>query len=61
MYWTKSFIRFTLGQCRNDRKNSAEKYLNNVNAIVVPGGFGNRGVNGKISAIHLLEKIIFHF
>ena len=30
---------------------SAEEYLNDVDAIVVPGGFGNRGVNGKIAAI----------
>ena len=32
-------------------KSSAQKYLKNVDAIVVPGGFGNRGVNGKIEAI----------
>ena len=32
-------------------ENSAEKFLNDVDAIVVPGGFGNRGVDGKIAAI----------
>ena len=35
---------------------SAEKYLNSVDAIVVPGGFGNRGVNGKISAIQFARE-----
>ena len=28
-----------------------EKYLKNVNGIIVPGGFGIRGINGKIQAI----------
>jgi len=28
-----------------------EKLLANMNAVVVPGGFGNRGVDGKIAAI----------
>ena len=37
-------------------KNSAETYLNEVDAIVVPGGFGNRGVNGKISAIKFARE-----
>ncbi|KGG14530.1 MULTISPECIES: CTP synthase [unclassified Prochlorococcus] len=32
-------------------KEGAEILLRGVDAIVVPGGFGNRGVNGKISAI----------
>ena len=35
---------------------SAEEYLNNVDAIVVPGGFGNRGVNGKIEAIKFARE-----
>ncbi len=29
----------------------ADKLLHGMDAIVVPGGFGNRGVNGKIAAI----------
>ncbi len=29
----------------------AEKLLKGIDAVVVPGGFGNRGVEGKISAI----------
>ena len=35
---------------------SAEEYLNDVDAIVVPGGFGNRGVNGKIAAIKFARE-----
>ncbi|MEG4294117.1 CTP synthase [Microcoleus sp. C2C3] len=30
---------------------SLEKYLKNINGILVPGGFGIRGVDGKIAAI----------
>tara|TARA_B100000945_G_scaffold77097_1_gene59490 strand:- start:787 stop:2397 length:1611 start_codon:yes stop_codon:yes gene_type:complete len=37
-------------------ENSAEEYLNGVDAVVVPGGFGNRGVNGKIAAITFARK-----
>jgi len=36
--------------------NSAEKFLNDVDAIVVPGGFGNRGVDGKIAAISFARE-----
>jgi len=32
-------------------ENSAATYLDDVDAVVVPGGFGNRGVDGKIKAI----------
>lgn len=32
-------------------KEPAEKYLKDVKAIVVPGGFGKRGTEGKINAI----------
>jgi CTP synthase len=31
-------------------KNGADKFLKNVSGIVVPGGFGNRGIEGKIAA-----------
>ncbi len=31
--------------------NGAEKYLSNVHGVVVPGGFGIRGVDGKVAAI----------
>jgi len=32
-------------------KDGPEQLLKSMDAVVVPGGFGNRGVNGKISAI----------
>jgi len=32
-------------------KNGAEKMLNGVNGILIPGGFGNRGIEGKIMAV----------
>ena len=35
----------------NIESEGAEKLLQGMDAIVVPGGFGNRGVNGKIAAI----------
>ncbi len=31
-------------------KHSAEKYLSGVNGILIPGGFGDRGIEGKIQA-----------
>ncbi len=31
-------------------KNGAAEYLNDVHGILVPGGFGDRGIEGKISA-----------
>jgi CTP synthase len=34
----------------------AEQYLQNVHGIVVPGGFGIRGVNGKIEAIRYARE-----
>ena len=37
-------------------ENNAEEHLKDVDAIVVPGGFGNRGVNGKIAAIKFARE-----
>ena len=34
----------------------AEKYLNDVGGIIVPGGFGIRGVDGKVKAIEYARK-----
>ncbi|MGB3693984.1 MAG: CTP synthase [Spirulinaceae cyanobacterium] len=36
--------------------NGAEEYLKNVSGIVVPGGFGIRGVDGKITAVEYARK-----
>ena len=32
-------------------KHGAEKYLSDVDGVIVPGGFGKRGIEGKIAAI----------
>ncbi len=37
-------------------KQGAEKLLGGVDAILVPGGFGNRGIEGKIKAIEFARK-----
>jgi CTP synthase len=43
-------------------KNGAEKYLANVRGLLVPGGFGNRGSEGKVLAIkYAREKKIPFF
>lgn len=34
----------------------AEKHLADVNGILVPGGFGNRGIEGKIAAIRFARE-----
>lgn len=33
-------------------KNGAVKYLKGVQGILIPGGFGHRGIEGKIQAVH---------
>ena len=44
-----------------DIKKSNMRILNNVQGIVVPGGFGNRGINGKIlTAQHARVNNIYH-
>ncbi len=36
--------------------------LGKYNGIIVPGGFGNRGIDGKIATIkYAREKIIYRF
>ena len=37
-------------------REGAEKYLGGVAGIVVPGGFGSRGVDGKISTVEYARK-----
>ncbi|MFA5077807.1 MAG: CTP synthase, partial [Candidatus Micrarchaeia archaeon] len=37
-------------------KSSAEEVLNGYDAIIVPGGFGKRGIEGKISAIRYARE-----
>jgi len=33
-------------------RNGAEKYLQDVSGLLIPGGFGERGIEGKVIAIH---------
>jgi CTP synthase len=42
-------------------RHGAERFLSDVDGILVPGGFGNRGIEGKIMAIHYarVKKIPF--
>jgi len=43
-------------------EHGAEKFLNKMNGVLVPGGFGNRGTEGKISAAqYAREKKIPYF
>lgn len=37
-------------------KNGAEKYLKGVKGILIPGGFGSRGIEGKIKAIEFARE-----
>ncbi len=37
-------------------KDGAEKYLNDVSGVLVPGGFGYRGIEGKIKAIRFARE-----
>ena len=37
-------------------QNDAKKQLSDCNGIIVPGGFGNRGIEGKIQAIEYVRK-----
>jgi CTP synthase len=36
--------------------NGVDKYLGDINGIIVPGGFGMRGVDGKVSAIEYARR-----
>lgn len=37
-------------------KNGAERYLEDVEGILIPGGFGERGIEGKIEAVTYARK-----
>ena len=43
-------------QAEDVEKEGAEKLLNAVDGIIVPGGFGDRGINGKIAAIRYARE-----
>ena len=43
--------RSALGLRRADRDRGADALLRGMDAVVVPGGFGDRGIDGKVAAI----------
>ena len=40
----------------NLKKKDVKKLLKNVSGILIPGGFGKRGTEGKIAAINFARK-----
>ena len=44
-----------------DADNFETEILHDIDGVIVPGGFGYRGIEGKISAIEYIRKNIFHF
>lgn len=38
------------------KANGADAYLQNVDGLLIPGGFGERGVEGKIESIHYVRE-----
>jgi CTP synthase len=48
---TKTKVNLVYVDAEQIEKQGAEYWLKNVDAILVPGGFGNRGVEGKLLAV----------
>ncbi|MBN1793766.1 MAG: CTP synthase [Candidatus Omnitrophica bacterium] len=45
----------------NIEKNGADKYLKNVKGVLIPGGFGKRGIEGKITAVQYAREKLLPF
>ena len=43
-------------KCRSLETESADKLLNGVSGILIPGGFGERGIEGKINAVQYASE-----
>ncbi len=43
-------------ESENIEKHGPEKYLKDVNGLLVPGGFGGRGIEGKVKAIRYVRE-----
>lgn len=52
----ESEVKLTWVDAEDIELHGAEKYLSQVEGIVVPGGFGNRGVDGKVKAIQYARE-----
>jgi CTP synthase len=37
-------------------KDGAEKYLKDIDGVLIPGGFGERGIEGKIEAVRFIRE-----
>lgn len=55
-YKTKVNIRWIDSEMLEDGQCSVEEIFRGVDAIVVPGGFGNRGIEGKIKAVRYARE-----
>ena len=44
------------GSCGDIETDGAEKYLRNAAGVLVPGGFGDRGIEGKIRAVQYARE-----
>lgn len=42
-----------------EEDNNVDEMLHDVDGILVPGGFGNRGIEGKIMAVRYAREIKF--
>jgi len=51
-----SKVKFKKIDTEDIEKYGAEKYLNNVDGVIMPGGFGIRGVEGMIKAIKYIRE-----
>jgi len=46
----------TLFKVKNEARKNMEKDLQGLDGVIIPGGFGSRGVEGKIKAIEFVRK-----
>ncbi len=51
-----SFVKLHWVDAENIEKEGAEKYLSVASGILVPGGFGHRGIEGKVMAIRYARE-----
>ena len=49
-------VKFRMIEAEEIEKESPEKLLNGVNGILVPGGFGDRGTEGKIESVRYARE-----
>lgn len=49
-------VRFRIVESEDIEKNGAESLLSGVSGILVPGGFGDRGIEGKIASVRYARE-----